>query len=445
MSAVIALGAVCWPTIWNSAHAQTSASFRSNTAVSAQQFRGTAGDISRRVVDERMQATARTADGRLQALVSTRFRFDHAAPSNPEWPLGAERQLEPSLEAAWIEWRPFLPVALRVGRQDLLDSNLPARLDAARVDLALPAHLRLTVVSGLRTDSLRHRIDDPAFDLDHSFATSDRKGTGNLLTEVQFAWARSLSAIQLTFRDERAVGEDLLFGRRIGANLRLGRLRNPHMTAMYRHHLLLHVPERAQLSVFIPLESGLRLEFGAGLDRVILPFDSPFIVFGSGASADTFAAIDGRAGGNRFSGALLARSTTSDPTALPWNGDARALLGARGSIAGNALQQRMAWDTNVQIFVAPNGVHQRFQIGGGTAWAVRRGPDLQARLHLQYAFDDRAGLTRRQLGLWSLVGARFRVSDFMRVDVVAQGGIDSWSRVAVRSLVLADILLPGYP
>jgi hypothetical protein len=445
LNALIALAALCWPTETNTAHAQTSASFRSNTAISAQQFRGTAGEISRRVVDERMQATARTADGRLQVHVSTRFRFDHAAPSTPDWPLGAERQLEPSLESAWLQWRPFQTVALRVGRQDLLDSHVPARLDAARLDLTLPAHLRLTLISGLRTDSLRRRIDDPAFDLDHAVATSDRKGAGNLLSEIQLAWTRPFSAIQFTFRDERAVGEDLLFGRRIGANLRLGRLRTPHVTAMYRHHLLLHVPDRAQLSAFVPLSSDLRLEFGAGLDRVILPFDSPFIIFGSGASADSFAAIDGRSrGGNRFSGALLARTTTTDPTALPWNGHARALLGARGSFAGNALQNRMAWDTAAQVFVAPNGLHQRFQLGGGTAWAVRRGPDLQARLQLQYAFDDRAGLTRRQLGLWSLAGARFRVSDFMRVDVVAQAGIDSWSRVSVRSLVLADILLPGY-
>ena len=89
-------------------------------------------------------------------------------------------------------------------------------------------------------------------------------------------------------------------------------------------------------------------------------------------------------------------------------------------------------------------MHQRVQLGGVTAWALRRGPDLQARIQAQYAFDDRAGLTRRQWGLWSLAGARFRISDFMRVDVVAQAGVDNGARVAIRSLVLADILLPGY-
>ncbi|MBU6161137.1 MAG: hypothetical protein KGO50_08445 [Myxococcales bacterium] len=429
----------------NSAHAQASTTFRSNTAISAQQFRGTTGNIARRTVDERLQTTVVSANHRLQAFVSARFRFDHAAAATPDWPLGDERQLEPSLESAWLTWRPLQAISLRTGRQDLLDSHLPARIDGARLDLELPAHLRLSLVAGLRTDSLRRRVDDPAFDLDHDPETSAQAGAGNLLAEVQLAWTRPLAAMQLTVRDERAVRDDLLFGRRIGANLRLGRLAAPHINTLYRHHLLLQVPEKAQLSALVPLKTGRRLELGAALDRVILPFDSPFIIFGTGASADAFAALDLRSeAGHRFAGALVARTTTTDPTALPWRGDARALLGARTSASGNALQNRMVWDTTAQFFAAPDGVHQRVQLGGGTAWALRRGPDLQARIQAQYAFDDRAGLTRRQWGLWSLAGARFRISDFMRVDVVAQAGVDNGARVAIRSLVLADILLPGY-
>jgi len=443
--ALLALGGLLPLTGKNTAHAQASTSFRSNTAISAQQFRGTTGTVARRTVDERLQTTVLSANQRLQALVSARFRFDHAADATPDWPLGAERQLEPSLESSWLEWRPLQAVTLRAGRQDLLDSQLPARIDGARLDLDLPAHLQLTLVAGLRTDSLRRRIDDPAFDLDHDPATSAQQGAGNLLAEVQLAWTRPLAAFQMVVRDERAVRDDLLFGRRIGANLRLGRLRAPHVNTLYRHHLLLHIPEKAHLSAVVPLHPRRRLELGAGLDRVILPFDSPFIIFGSGASADAFAALDVRsAAGHRFAATLLARTTTTDPTAVPWRGDARVLLGARSSASGSALQNRMVWDTTAQFFAAPDGVHQRVQLGGGTAWALRRGPDLQARLQVQYAFDDRAGLTRRQWGLWSLAGARFRISDFMRVDVVAQAGVDTGPRVNVRSLVLADILLPGY-
>jgi hypothetical protein len=430
--------------------APTQAWGRWNVAVRASPIPASAGPaIPRRTVDQRLQGRLHHTHPRglhLVSFVSVRHRFDHALPGTPAHRWGIDRQLDPSLEAAFVELRMPHALRLRMGRQDLLDTALPLRLDGLHLALDLPRGFHLQATAGLRTEQAFRPWDDDAWDTGLDPFARVQPGQQALVLATRGGWQRRHTGLQAGFQQQRALDGTFLLDQRVFAQARAGAVDAPHLTTLVRWHTLYRRMDHLHLHAVRPdPRTPHTLDAGATLARTLLPLDSPFAIFGTGARADAWAGRDWRpARRPRLRSASLA--ALAQARALDAR-DGPALdqptLGLRTHLRGASPRGHWAWDTHAEALQGLRDPQQRAHLSSGIARAVPRGPDLQARLSAFTARDPRSTAATPAAGLFSLLGARFPASTWAHLTLTGTVGVDTWRRRHATTLVLADIRLPG--
>lgn len=422
--------------------AQSSWMWRSNTAIHSQQFQGPASTATRRTLDSRLQITHHQP--RLTAHTSARYQFDHAL-ANPS-PLAQYRHLSPALEAAWLLWTPLQSITLTAGRLDLLQSMQPARIDgiSARFDpqdSSFP--LWLSFAAGWRTNEVLRPIDDPTFHtLSSPSPLSDSEGRlvfqqrpASTLLHAGTGITLPAFSLGVDLRDERAPTRNLHTSSSVQLTGHLGQRTRTHLRFLHTQHLLFNLPERASAHLLIPISHNLRIDAGARLDRLLLPLDSPFAIYTSAASAESWVGAAWR----RSQLVLSARSTATSSLRSPLTTSQPPLFGLRArSTATFARHGRL--EAGAAAWLS-NALHRRAQAWSSLAWPLRRGPDLHAQL-ATFASDDARSLQPTAVaGAFCTAGATFRATPWAHFNTLATGGYDSRRVMSASILVTADLRL----
>lgn len=429
-----------------SAVAQSSWIWRSNTAVRTQQFQGPTPTVTRRTLDTRLQVTHQHRH--FTAFTSARYQLDHAL-SN-EYPLSELRHLSPALESAWLQWQPLSPLRLTVGRLDLLDSMQPARIDGVSLRILPPGPtipVWLALAAGWRTNEVLRPLDDPTFgalsgpgpsaDDNNQLVFHQRPAT----TLLQAGTGLTLPAFSLgvDIRDERAPTRQLHTSSQLQLSGHLGPRHGTHLRFLHSQHLLYGLPDRASVHLLMPVADNVRLDAGARLDRLLLPLDSPFAIYTSGASAESWAG----ASWQRTQLVLSIRSTATSSLRSPLHTDQPPLLGLRArSGARFARHGRLEAGTGAWF---SNALHRRAQLWSSIAWPLRRGPDLQAQLSAFASSDGRSLHSSSVAGAFCTAGATFRATPWAHFNTLATGGYDSRRVLSASVLVTADLRLHSGP
>ncbi len=436
------------------AWAQSAWSWRSNTAVTTQQFQGGRSALLRRA-DSRLQV--RHTNGALTAFTSGRYAFDHALPADPAWRLARTYQLQPTLESAWLQYAPSPLLSIRLGRHDIYDHQLPARIDGITVHAALPAlQQRLTLTAdfsaGWRTSAVQRLIDDDtwaapglpyALDDEGRWQPSTRPATQLVQASVGMSYRRSsrrLVAIKLGTRRELIATRDIQTGDRLLADGTFGDDRHAHLRWALRYHLPFATTERATVHAVVPISPRRTTIWDSGLrfDRVILPLDSPFIIYDTSPSIEAWSGV--RSGRRRQVSLLLRRQATSGSNPLAT--DARQLAGVRGELSPTS-SDRLRSVIGASALAA-DALHQQVLAWTTFSLGLRRGPDLHAHGSFFMTRDERSAAGDNLLaGGWLTTGATFRATPWAHVNTLVSGGINNRVALAARVMVTADIRLPG--
>ncbi|TVQ95631.1 MAG: hypothetical protein EA398_17175 [Deltaproteobacteria bacterium] len=422
-------------------------SARSTVHVDLHAFRTADGERAERrrfTQDITLHAT-RPEGPPLRGTVRSAFTFDAGLPGDVQDPLLGERQLEPTLHEAHVQWRPFSPVGVTAGRHLLASPLGLARIDGASLLLHPGEGVLLALAAGLRPDLARWQLDDWSHHPDGDPEGRRALGGAGALLEARAGWVEERFALDVGGRIEPAADGRTRYADGLHLGARFGSERRAHARASVRYTPLLDLVDRAEVRGQIPLGADAGVHAGGLLARPVFPLDSIFSVFPLSARSEL--ALGGHArpfDRVRLDGSVLATAQAEEETATPIVLRDATDLGVHAGVHVRSTRRAGTW--GVQGRLTGRSDRHRATALARSTWRVGpRGPDLHATISLLQWHEPRRARERDRVGGagWGGTGATFHLGGGSSVLTRMDAGLDHRGDLGLRAIALLDLRLPG--
>lgn len=370
--------------------------------------------------------------------------FDPALASSPEDPLLDERQLEPTLHAAWVRWQPTGWADFQIGRQLLSSPIGLARLDGARVRLTpdLPTRLAVDLALGGRPSADGWRLNDWSLEPMGDHTRRATPGKAAWLGEARLAWDPGHAALEAGVRGDRAL-DGPWYDRALYAGGRAGRAEGARLSGALLYHDLHQSLALAELHASSPTDRAVETDARLRWQRIVLPLDSPFAIYPLGASLEASAGAAFRNGPSlrqrTTHASLVARRDIFEGGPAPLALDAPTQGGLR--VHHRESYQRLTHAQQLQLTLGPRervvrGQHQL--AWRGTGWRAT----LQTGVFWLAARSERSTLNQDALALSWSQSCRLPLGPWGTLLLQANTGVDNRPQVTFGTLALLDLHFP---
>lgn len=408
--------------------------------------------VNRRRVEQRLDVFTRHLG--IESQLGLSFAFDEGLASRPSHALLRQRQLEPTLHAAWVRWDLGAVGDATAGRHDLIGPLGFVRLDGLTIALRLD-RWTVSASAGLRPDDALLRVDSDAYLPDTDREVRNTFEDHTVLTQAHVAFDDTDGGLGIGVRNETTVDGTYRDGVTVGLNGRVGALTGPHAVGHVRAHPATQHVERADVRATAPVRDNLRLSLQVRRAAPRFPADNLFSVFPITRYGEESlgGAIDH--GRSRWTASVFHRRSGSA------DGDDGVHTGG-GRLGWRGWDPTRTWTGEWSGSAAAGPRGDTFRAAAGVRHTTRRGPDWQlrqvigtqrvvpARLRgsdrdpsvFADALYDRSWFARRT-GAFTTATMHATAGGWADLRVDATFGWDTRSLGSLRVMAMADINLPG--